>query len=106
MKIALTLKERLMAAMILQGIKNSSIADWKIIHDTMHVLGLSQEDIDKYEMKTEGNQMKWNPAKDPGELEYDVPSRGFEILKEELRKREKEKKMPDSHLSLAEKVLV
>lgn len=108
MKVKLNLKNRVLAFAIINGINQGSMAHWKIINQAKQVLGFSEEELKEYEIVTENNvetnkaMIKWNPEKAEKEKEYDIPSSALDLVKDELKKLNKQAKMTEDQAALAQ----
>jgi len=104
----LTLAERVIAAEIVKGIQNASIAEWDIIDNIIAVLGIKESDTELFGITTEetanGSILRFG-NKDAAleEKPYALTTAQYEFLKRELKKRES--RFTRNERSLAKKIL-
>jgi len=84
--------------------KESDFATLKIVRGLQTNVGLSEEDFKEFEVKQEGEQIKWN-EKGNEEREIEIGDKGKEIISNALKELDKEKKITTQLFSLYEKFL-
>jgi hypothetical protein len=96
----LTVQERLVATGLLPG--QGDILFLRLRDSMIDKIGLSSEEIEKYGVRQEGEQIKWDEN-----AETDIPLEDLEIsiLRDALTKMNKEKKLFPAHKSLYVKIV-
>ena len=92
--------ERLILLQVLP--KEGNFVTLKIMRDLRMALAPSQEEINEFEIKQEGEQVLWN-TKGKEEREIKIGEKATDIIIESLKKLNEEKKLTDQHFSLYEK---
>lgn len=110
MKVKLTLRNRILAFGMLANTQNASLADWRIINDAMLALGISQKDRKLYKIQdVDGDKSKgveWKNIKEAEkEKEYEIPERAMEIIKSDLKKKDKTGTLPREFFPLADQLI-
>ena len=97
----LTVKERIVFASLFP--KNYNLVEGTLIKDIKKKVEMTQEELKDYEVKSLGNQITWNADKTK---EKDIVFTDMEIdfLKERIKELDKEKKLSDDNIDLAQKI--
>jgi len=85
--------------------KESSFATLKIVNTLQTKLGFSEEDHKEFELTQDGGKFKWN-EKGRELREIEIGDKAKEIIKEELEKLDKERKITLQLYSLYEKFVM
>ena len=88
------MKLNVMERVTLLGIlpKESNFATLRIVSELQKVLGLSEEDHKNFGITQEGNNINWND-KGKEEIEIKIGEKATDIIREELERLNKEKKI-------------
>lgn len=106
MKIKLCLVERLMAFELLNTTKRASLANWKIINEGKLLLGISQDEHKKFNIKEKENgAISWDAKEGGKEIEYDIPNAAYEIIKSKLKEEDEGAGIEEKYVALSLKVL-
>lgn len=103
MKVGLGLADRFALLGLLPA--EGSYITLKLIRDLGNKLGLSDAEHTKYNVKIEGNQVRWDlSGNEPVEIEFGEAEAG--LLSEALKKMDKDGKLEPKLLSVYEKFVV
>lgn len=83
--------------------KEGDFTTLKILRDLQGIVGFSEEDHKKFEIKRVDNQITWNPEEGTKEVEIEFGEKAKEIVKEALLDLDKSKKLRPELFTLYEK---
>jgi hypothetical protein len=98
--LLLTIKERIALLNILPS--EGNLRTIKTVSKLREALYLSEAEVKEFEFKAEGNQFRWNAAKDTG-AEIEIGDLGTEIIVDGLQDLDKSKKLTFEHMSVWDK---
>ena len=84
--------------------KETNFATLKIVRELQKVLSTSEEEFKKYEIKQVEDKITWN-VKGNEEVEIKIGEKATDIIVEELKKLDNEKKLTKQHLSVYDKFI-
>lgn len=100
MKLNLSERLNLVAILPAQG----SFATLRLIRELKETLSLSEEEIEKYEVKhIDENSIKWNSEKGKEEVEIKISDFGADLIKKTLRTLDEKNQLKESQFTLYEK---
>ena len=100
----LNILERIIGINILSNYKEGNFITLKTIDNLRTKLLVSEKEVEKYELKTDGNKYTWNDkGSDPAEI--DLSDGEQKILRDQLIKLNEENKLTPQHISLYEKIV-
>lgn len=101
MDVKLNLLERLVLLQMLP--KEGSYVMLKVIRDIQQNVGVKDEEFKEFEIKQEGEQVKWNSLKGKVEKDFKFGEKAFDLIQETLKKLNKDSKITGDMFSLCEK---
>jgi len=99
----LNLMERITILQILP--KEGSFATLKITRELQDKLGMSENEYKEFGIEELNGQIKWN-EKGKEEREIEIGEKAMDIISEELKNLDKDKKLNPNQISLYEKFVV
>ncbi len=97
----LTIKDRMLISQLYP--KEGNLISQILVKDISKKVKITQEDIDKYEIKSDKGSINWNLKKEK-EIEVDFTDKEIELLKEQVEKLDKENKITQDNLELCLKI--
>lgn len=94
--------DRIFVLNILAQVDEGDITTWKIVQQLKLAAGFSEEEVEKYELKSENGQAFWNPAT-AEDKEIAIGPKAKKIVAGVLEKLNKANKLKDVHISLYDK---
>jgi hypothetical protein len=94
----LTVLERIMALNLLP--KENDITTMRVTHDLRMKLGFTEAEHKALQFQQEGERLRWN---DIPNAEIEIGAKGKAILRAELEKASKEKRLTEDHIGLWDK---
>lgn len=98
----LNVLERIMALGILGIYKEGNIITLRVLAGLKPKLALTEEEVEKWNVRTEEDNYKWSPEGNEG-VEIELTESEIKLIKEQLVKMDKEQKLTFNHFSLYEK---
>ena len=100
----LTLKERLLLSMMLLP-QQGDIVTLRVLKALKASLGFSEDELQKWNIKQEGQIFTWNPDLKPEDTvaEIEIGPAAFNIVKAQLKKLDEEKKLTEDAIDLWDK---
>lgn len=99
MKFELTVLERLRLLEILPN--QGNILTLRILNDLKNKVAFSESDLEKYELKQDGNNVTWNREKEPAGIDFSIKE--IEIIRTALEQLNKNERLTNDHIGLWEK---
>jgi bacterioferritin (cytochrome b1) len=103
MKVSLNIVERIIVLGILPI--ESNIVNLKVIKKLKEDVGFSEEEVLKYDLKIENDQIKWNAAFTNEVKEIEIGIVGLELISNILKDLNTKNKLTEQHLSLFDKII-
>ena len=97
----LTIKDRLLINELYP--KESNLISQILVKDINEKVNITQNDIDKYNIKPEKNGLTWNVKKDKG-IEVGFTDKEIEFLKKQVERLDAESKITQSNIDLCLKI--
>lgn len=104
MKLALTVKERLMLMGVLPT--ESNFVTLKIVRKLMSDLSFTEEEHQVLKFETVGqNSVSWNHKAEKEPIELEIGEKALSLIIEQLKTMDEKKKLTESHFTLYEKIM-
>ena len=97
----LNVMERLTTLGILP--KEGNFTTLKVLRDLQMKLSFTEEEFKEFEVKQEGDQIRWNPQTGNEEKEIEIGEKATDLIINSLKELDKENKLGAQHMSLYEK---
>jgi len=81
--------------------KEGNLLTMKTLRSLKEKVGFSEEDLDKYNIRLEGTNYKWDASKDIP-VEFDITEGEVKLIKTGLKELDTQGKLMEQHLSLCE----
>ena len=100
----LNIKERLLLLMMLLP-QQGDIVTLRVLKGLKASLGFTEDELKKWDIRQEGQTFQWNPALKPEETvaEIEIGPAAANIVKEQLKKLDGEKKLTEDAIDLWDK---
>jgi len=82
--------------------KEGNFVTLKVLRSLKENLGLSEEELKKFEVTQDGERIAWN-EKGNEEIEIEIGEKATDIIVEALKNLDKDKKLVEQHFSIYEK---
>ena len=85
--------------------KEGNFLTLKVVNELVSSLGFSEKELKEYELVQVGDQVKWKPSATFKEKEIAIGERATDIIIEQLKKLDEDKKLKPEHMRLYEKFI-